>query len=1203
MTTKPTRRWQFWIDRGGTFTDIVAVTPDGKLVTHKILSDNPEQYRDAAIQGIRDLLNGTINKLGPDVISAVKMGTTVATNALLERKGEPCVLVTTKGFRDALRIGYQTRPDLFSRRIVLPDLLYQNVIEVDQRHSAHGEVLVPMDEDAARKSLQEAYDSGIRSCAIVFMHGYRFHEHEKIIVSIAREIGYTQISASHEISPLMKLIGRGDTTVVDAYLSPVIHRYVDQIADELNGTHLMFMQSNGGLTEAHRFQGKDSILSGPAGGIVGAVETAKIAGFDKIISFDMGGTSTDVSHYAGDYERAYDTHVAGVRIRSPIMRIHTVAAGGGSILKFDGLKYRVGPDSAGANPGPACYRRGGPLTITDCNLLLGKLQSEYFPKIFGPNGDLPVDAETVQRKFEQLADNIREATGDERSAFGVAEGFLKISVDSMANAIKKISVQRGHDITEYTLCSFGGAGGQHACLVADALGIDAVFVHPYAGVLSAYGIGLADVREMLEQAVEIELSDDLIHSLENRYNQIADKAIAEICDQDIADENVTIHKRVHVRYDGTDSAMIVDLGDNDFVRRQFEETHKQRFGFIMSQKAILVEAISVEAIAKTSVHSEEEHDTPIRLLPLQSVDTVPMYISGEFHPANIYMREDLVPGDRISGPAIIIESTGTTVVEQDWQLETTKHNHLVLTRAFPRPRQKVVGTDADPVMLEVFNNLFMSIAEQMGAALENTAYSVNIKERLDFSCAIFDANGDLVANAPHMPVHLGSMSESVKIVINNRRGTMKPGDSYILNNPYNGGTHLPDITVITPVFEQNTGAILFYVASRGHHADVGGITPGSMPPDSHVIDEEGVLIDNVQLILEGEFLENEIRELLTGAPYPVRNVNQNLADIRAQVAANEKGVQELHAMVEHFGLDVVSAYMQHVQDNAEGAVKRVLKVLSNGHFKYEMDDGNVIEVTISIDNKTETAIVDFTGTSPQQDNNFNAPSSVARAAVMYVFRTLVDDVIPMNEGCLKPIQIFIPDGCMLKPVYPAAVVAGNVETSQYITDALYGALGVLAAAQGTMNNFTFGNDRYQYYETICGGSGAGPDFDGCDAVHTHMTNAKLTDPEVLEWRFPMRLESFSIRKDSGGNGKHRGGNGTVRKLRFLEPMTAAILSGHRRVPPYGVDGGQPGKVGRNSVVRSDGRVESMNSTDRTEMGVDDIFVIETPGGGGFGVPK
>ena len=1203
MHTQTSSPWQFWIDRGGTFTDIIARKPDGSLVTHKLLSENPEHYRDASIQGIRELIQTQSTDPAKEIIGSVKMGTTVATNALLERKGEPCVLVTTRGFADALRIGYQARPELFARHIVLPDLLYHKVIEIDQRHSATGEIVTPLNVGQAKKKLQAIYDSGIRACAINFLHGYRFHEHEKNVADIAAEIGFTQISASHEVSPLMKFVSRGDTTVVDAYLSPVLGRYVNQVAAELQNVRLMFMQSNGGLTDAKQFHGKDSILSGPAGGIVGAVEASKIAGFNKIIAFDMGGTSTDVSHYAGEYERAYDTHVAGVRIRSPIMRIHTVAAGGGSILHFDGQRYRVGPDSAGANPGPACYRRNGPLTITDCNVILGKLQSKHFPKIFGPEGNESIDFEIVRQKFNELATTIETATGDTRSAYGVAEGFLKIAVDNMANAIKKISVQRGYDVTEYTLCSFGGAGGQHACLVADALGIDTVFIHPYAGVLSAYGIGLADIRSIFEEAVESPLSEKLISNLQSKFDTLTEKARRNIIQQEIHESKISTDHRIHVRYEGTDSAMIVKFGKHDAVRKQFEELHMQRFGFVMPDKRVIAEAISVEAVGKTTEINEAELPHGMRQSPLEAVNTVQMYSNGEFHNAKVFVREDLLPGDTVSGPAIIIETTGTTIVEPEWKLETTVHNHLVLTRTTPRPKHVAVGTDADPVMLEVFNNLFMSIAEQMGAALENTAYSVNIKERLDFSCAVFDRLGDLVANAPHMPVHLGSMSESVKTVIISRHDTIKPGDSFILNNPYNGGTHLPDITVITPVFDDSGGEILFYVASRGHHADVGGITPGSMPPDSNTIDEEGVLIDNVQLISEGRFLEEEIRLVLLGAKYPVRNIDQNLADIRAQVAANEKGVNELRAMVKHFGLDVVNAYMQHVQDNAEGAVKRVLKVLQNGRYRYEMDDGTEIVVSISFDSENQTAVVDFTGTSDEQQSNFNAPSSVARAAVMYVFRTLVDDVIPMNEGCLKPIKIIIPDGCMLKPKYPAAVVAGNVETSQYITDALYGALGVMAAAQGTMNNLTFGNERYQYYETIAGGSGAGPDFPGSDAVHTHMTNSKLTDPEVLEWRFPIRLESFSIREGSGGKGKFNGGNGTIRKLRFLELMTASILSGHRRIPPYGVEGGQPGSTGRNSVIRADGTVEELGSTDRTEMNVNDIFVVETPGGGGFGVAE
>ncbi len=1200
MNSAP-QQWQFWIDRGGTFTDVVARAPSGELKTLKLLSENPEQYRDAALQGIRSALNTASDEAIPaQQIDAVKMGTTVATNALLERKGDRTVLVITRGFRDALRIGYQNRPDIFARHIVLPELLYEQVIEIDERYNANGNELIEVDSDSARKGLQQAYDDGIRACAIVFMHGYRFQDHEKTVAAMAREIGFTQISISHEVSPLIKLVSRGDTTVVDAYLSPILQRYVDQVASELQGARLMFMQSNGGLTDARLFKGKDSILSGPAGGIVGAVETAAMAGFDKIIGFDMGGTSTDVTHYAGEYERAFDTQVAGVRMRVPIMRIHTVAAGGGSILKFDGLRYRVGPDSAGANPGPASYRRGGPLTVTDCNVMLGKLQSDLFPEIFGANGDQSLDYDAVKQRFDVMADEIGESTGERPNVHDVAEGYLKIAVENMANAIKKISVQRGYDVTEYTLCCFGGAGGQHACLVADALGMKTVFIHPLAGVLSAYGMGLADIRAMREQSVELRLQESAVNAIEENFIALERQTRDEILDQGISDDAVFLYRRVHIRYEGTDSALIIDAGSLQGMTEQFEDTYRERFGFVMQGKALVIEAISVEAVGKTTDVSRETTGATPRDGTLEPVTTVNVFSAGQSHSTPAYNRESFQAEDRIDGPAIIVEQNATTIVEPGWQATVSAQDHLILKRIVPLPKRQVIGTNADPIMLEVFNNLFMSIAEQMGAALENTAYSVNIKERLDFSCAIFDTEGQLIANAPHMPVHLGSMGESVRTIITNRTDSMQRGDVYVLNNPYNGGTHLPDVTVITPVFDIDNDDLLFFVASRGHHADIGGITPGSMPPDSHHIDEEGVLIDNFKLVDQGRLCENEISELLSSGSYPARNVQQNIADLKAQIAANEKGVQELRKMCEHFGLDVVKAYMGHVQDNAEGAVKRVLGALKDGHFRYPMDDGSHIEVTISIDHDNETAVIDFTGTSQQQESNFNAPSAVARAAVLYVFRTLVDDDIPMNEGCLKPLKIIIPNGCMLSPQYPAAVVAGNVETSQCITDTLYGALGVMAAAQGTMNNFTFGNDRHQYYETVCGGSGAGPDFPGCGAVHTHMTNSRLTDPEILEWRFPVLLEDFAIRRNSGGEGKFNGGDGTTRRVRFLEPMTAAILSGHRKIAPYGLNGGKNGATGRNWVERTNGSTQELNGTDKTEMQPGDVFVIETPGGGGFG---
>jgi 5-oxoprolinase (ATP-hydrolysing) len=1205
-------RWEFWIDRGGTFTDVVARSPEGALLTHKLLSDNPGAYADAAVAGIRRVLGVPPGAPIPgNQIAAVKMGTTVATNALLERKGERTALAITRGFRDALRIAYQNRPRLFDRHIVLPELLYSRVIEIGERVGARGEVLVPLDEALARSDLQTAYDAGFRSLAIVLMHGYRHTAHEARLGAIARDIGFTQVSVSHEVSPLMKLVSRGDTTVVDAYLSPILRRYVDQVAGELAGVRVMFMQSSGGLTDARRFQGKDSILSGPAGGIVGVVRTAQAAGFDRIIGFDMGGTSTDVSHYAGEFERAFETQVAGVRMRAPMMSIHTVAAGGGSILHFDGARYRVGPESAAANPGPACYRRGGPLAVTDANVMLGKIQPAFFPAVFGARGDLPLDADVVRRKFAALAGEIRAATGNARSPEEVAEGFLAIAVGNMANAIKRISVQRGYDVTGYTLCTFGGAGGQHACAVADALGMRRVFIHPLAGVLSAYGMGLADITAMREQAVELRLEDGTVPQLEAMLERLGDAARAEVRGQGVPEERIRVARRAHLRYDGTDSALIVEFGTRAEMVARFAAAYRQRFSFLMPERALVVEAVAVEAIGATVAAAEASPPLAPRRGPAELAAIVDMFTGGKHHRTPVYRREDLRPGDCIDGPAIVAEANATTVVEPGWRAELTRLDHLALDRVAAPARGAAIGTNVDPVMLEIFNNLYMSIAEQMGFALANTAYSVNIKERLDFSCALFDAAGNLIANAPHMPVHLGSMGESIKTVIRLNAGRMRAGDVYVLNAPYNGGTHLPDITVITPVFDAAGARILFYVGSRGHHADVGGITPGSMPPDSRTVDEEGVLIDNFLLVEAGRLREAETVQLLSSGPYPARNVAQNMADLRAMIAANEKGVQELRRMVQHFGLDVVHAYMRHVQDNAEEAVRRVIGVLRDGEFSYEMDCGGVIRVRIAIDRPARRATIDFTGTSAQLPNNYNAPSAVCMAAVLYVFRTLVDDDIPLNAGCLKPLDVIIPEGSMLRPRYPAAVVAGNVETSQCITDALYGALGIMASAQGTMNNFTFGNDRHQYYETIAGGSGAGaialaPDgtpvdgFDGTDVVQTHMTNSRLTDPEVLEWRFPVLLESYAIREGSGGAGRWRGGNGGTRRIRFREAMTASILANHRRIAPHGLAGGAPGEPGRNWVERADGTRLELGAADRADMRPGDVFVIATPGGGGFG---
>jgi 5-oxoprolinase (ATP-hydrolysing) len=1249
---KINNQWQFWIDRGGTFTDIVAQNPDGEIIVHKLLSENPDRYNDAPIQGIRDILGLSQDQAIPiEQIAAIKMGTTVATNALLERKGDRTVLAITKGFRDALRIGHQNRPNIFARQIVLPEMLYEQVIEIEERHSAQGEVLIALNEDLAVIELQKAYGLGIRSCAIALMHSYRYPDHEQRLAAIATQIGFTQISVSHQISSLIKFISRGDTTVVDAYLSPILKRYVDRITAELNKPpspslkveegdktlSLMFMQSNGGLTEAKSFQGKNSILSGPAGGIVGAVQTSLQAGFQKIISFDMGGTSTDVAHYAGSYERSLSTEVAGVRLSTPMMAIHTVAAGGGSLLFFDGARYRVGPESAGAFPGPACYRNGGNLAVTDCNVMLGKLQTEFFPKVFGKDGNLPLDRQIVIKKFAELAQTISQATGQVTLPEAVAQGFLEIAVEKMASAIKKISVQRGYDVSEYVLCCFGGAGGQHACAIADVLGMTQVFIHPYAGVLSAYGIGLADIRTIRDRSVESELSLELLAELEILAQTLSEDGKTEILQGNIGGDLLT-ETSLRLRYAGTDSSLTVIMSDPfrfhspetlEFLKNSFETLHKERYGFIFADKVLMVEAIAVETIVSRKKEKGKRKNK--NLGTGEAIAYSQVYMDGEWRSAPVFRREDLRVGDRVVGAALIIDPTGTNAIEPDWEAELTEDDCLILRRSPPAPLVKGgeealevplykgdLGGSPDPIKLEIFNNLFQSIAEQMGFTLQNTSASVNIRERLDFSCAIFDRDGELVANAPHIPVHLGSMGESVKALIgaliSDRGYEFKLGDVFATNNPYNGGTHLPDITVITPVFidslAKSTARPTFYVASRGHHADIGGITPGSMPSNSTSIEEEGILFDNFQLVKSGEFCEVETLSLLTSSEYPARNPAQNIADLQAQIAANACGEKELQRMVSHYGAATVQAYMGFVRDNAELSIRKAIAKLvkekgkgkkekDERSFVYPVDNGSQIVVSVSLDAVNRSAKIDFTGTSAQLGNNFNAPLAVCKAVVLYVFRTLVDDEIPLNGGCLVPLEIIVPEGSMLNPVYPAAVVAGNVETSQAIANALYGALGVMAASQGTMNNFTFGSDRYQYYETICGGSGAGNGFDGTSAIQTHMTNSRLTDPEILEWRFPVLLQEFAIRANSGGQGKYKGGDGVTRRIKFREPMTAAILSSSRIIPPFGLNGADSGATGHNYVIRKDGAIAELASTATVHMDVGDSFVIETPGGGGF----
>ncbi|MFE1552648.1 hydantoinase B/oxoprolinase family protein [Streptomyces sp. NPDC058718] len=1197
-------RWEFWIDRGGTFTDVVGRRPDGRrpdgrLVTRKLLSHDPARHQDAAVAGIRALLGlGPGEPVPADRIAVVKMGTTVATNALLERRGEPTLLLVTEGFRDALRIAYQNRPRLFDRHIVLPEAVYARVAEVPERVDAHGHVVRPLDATAVAEELAAAHRDGFRSVAVVLLHGYRHPAHETRIAEAARAAGFTQVSCSHEVSPLIKLIPRGDTTVVDACLSPILRRYVDEVARELAGIRLMFMQSNGGLREAAHFRGKDAVLSGPAGGVVGMARTSAQAGHERVIGFDMGGTSTDVSHYAGAFERELGTQVAGVRMRAPMMSIHTVAAGGGSVLHYDGRRYRVGPDSAGAVPGPACYRRGGPLTVTDANVMLGRVQAAHFPAVFGESGDQPLDAEVVRERFTDLAGEI----GGGRTPEEVAAGFLEIAVLNMANAVKKISVQRGHDVTRYALTSFGGAGGQHACAVADALGVDTVLVPPLAGVLSAYGIGLADATAMRERSVEAELDAAGTHARVTALcAELAGRTREELRADGLPDEAITTHARVLLRYAGTDASLPVDLTPAESMKTEFTAVHRARYAFTM-EKPVVVEAVSVEAVGRAGPHGPVLVDTGARAGPLAPRTTVRMHSGGTPHDTPLHRREDLRPGDTVDGPALLAEADATTVVDTGWRATATDGGHLLLRRVTPRPARVAAGTDVDPVLLEVFNNLFMAIAEQMGVRLENTAHSVNIKERLDFSCALFDAGGNLIANAPHIPVHLGSMGESIKEVLRRRGGDLRPGDVYAVNDPYHGGTHLPDVTVVTPVFGDTHDELRFLVASRGHHAEIGGITPGSMPAFSRTVEEEGVLFDNWLLVRDGRLREAETRALLTGARHPSRDPDTNIADLRAQIAANEKGVEELRRAVDEFGLDVVQAYMRHVRANAEESVRRLVARLHDGAYRYETDSGAIIAVEVRVDRERRSAVVDFTGTSPQLPGNANAPTSVVMAAVLYVFRTLVDEDIPLNSGCLEPLEIRVPPGSMLAPVHPAATVAGNVETSQAVTGALYAALGVQAEGSGTMNNVTFGNARVQYYETVASGSGAGDGFDGADAVQTHMTNSRLTDPEVLEWRHPVRVDAFAVREDGGGRGRWHGGHGVERRIRFLEPMTVALLTGHRRVPPYGMAGGEPGALGENLVERADGTVEHLGGAATADLGPGDVLIVRTPGGGGYGPP-
>ena len=1174
--------WQFWIDRGGTFTDIVARAPDGRLIQTKLLSENPQRYADAAIAGIRALLGLNVEiPLPDDLIESVKMGTTVGTNALLTHSGEPVVLITTAGFGDALEIGDQARPDIFALDIRKPAPLHACVIEATERITIDGAILQTLDETGLMQALTAARAAGFNACAIAFLHSWKNPAHELAAGELARAAGFGQISLSHQASPLIKFVPRAETAVLDATLSPPVRRYADQVGNALPcGVKLEFMQSNGGLVAAALFQGKDSVLSGPAGGLIGMAKVGQAAGFDKLIGFDMGGTSTDVSLdvslVTGEFERSLDSKIAGHRIRVPMLGVHTVAAGGGSILHFDGERLYAGPESAGSLPGPACYRRGGPLTVTDANLLLGRLQADFFPAVFGPHADQMLDIEVAQTAFARQAASLNAGLNLDYSPERLAAGYLDIAVEHMADAIRHITLARGVNPADFTLVGFGGAGGQHACAVASRLGIRQVLISPFASVLSAYGIGLAEQREVRLSAIE--------------------QPLAALPSPPPMGEGEK--RRVLLRYAGADTVLAVPLGGLDEMRANFHAEHRARFGFADLARELVCVALETETVSGGG-QAEALLDLPTT--PAAPIALRTVFFDGVWLDAPVFQRDQLAIGQNVSGPALVVEAGSTLVLEPGWRVCLTQRGDLLLTSESASNRRPDPDRP-DPIWLSLFNRRFMSIAEDMGHALQNSARSVNIRERLDFSCALFDAAGNLIANAPHIPVHLGSMGDSVRAILKTFGAQLRPGDAWLINSPYAGGTHLPDITVISPIFSEDGGTLRYFTASRAHHADVGGISPGSMPANSRHIDQEGCRSDGLLIVREGALLESGVRDWLASNAQPARNPDQNLADLTAQVAANTLGERQLRQLESEVGADAVTAYMGFVQDNAEAAVKRLLGKLHGGSFNLPLDDGSRIALRVEIDGNAKRARIDFTGSSPQQPGNLNAPASIVHSAVLYVFRTLIDSDIPLNAGVLRPLDIILPAGSMLNPAWPAAVVAGNVETSQNIVDALYGALGALAASQGSMNNFSFGDGHYQYYETVCGGAGAGPSFNGASAVHSHMTNSRLTDPEVMELNFPVRLERFGIRQGSGGAGQFAGGDGVARHIRFLAPMQANLLAVRRQVAPFGMAGGADGKTGRQWIERAAGNVEQLPGIARFQLEVGDVFVLQTPGGGGFGEP-
>jgi 5-oxoprolinase (ATP-hydrolysing) len=1185
------RGWQFWIDRGGTFTDVLGLSPQGQLHVRKVPSMSPaDGGGDAGLAAARAMLAAAGAGAG---VELVKVGTTVATNALLTRTGEPVALVTTAGFGDGLRIGYQERPDIFARHVVPAEQLYGEVIEADERIDVRGAVLTALDLARLHADLLRARRSGRRAVAIVFLHGWAHPEHERLAARCARELGFAEVSVSHELSPLARYVTRAGTTVLNAYLALPLRAYVQDLAAQLHAldrqAQLALMQSNGGLADAEAFHAMSSVLSGPAGGVIGMQWVGRRLGMPRLIGFDMGGTSTDVSLVDAELPQRFEHLIAGVRLTQPMLDVHTIAAGGGSVLAFRDGRLAVGPGSAGAQPGPACYGRGGPLTLTDVQVLLGHLRADTMPRVFGPGGDAPIDTAAVATSFAALAAEVGGGGPGER----LAEAFLEVGVEAMANAIRHVATRQGLDTQDFTLFCFGGAAGQHACRVARAAGTRRILVHPLASVLSAFGVGVADRLAVRRASLRRELDEDGLGAAVAALEGLEAQARAELTARG-GTAAVRCEQLLELRAGDSDVSLSLPRAPLAALGERFHAEHLRRFGFAARSLSVRIEALRVEARCASV-------DDAALTLPTAGSSIAP---AGKARAWFDGWREvPVLPMSSlpaaVSGPALVVEPLSTLVVEPGWVARPLPDGSVLLEDAGAAPPAASDGVD--PARLEIFNNLFMHIAEQMGEVLKATAQSVNIRERLDYSCALFDSDGGLVANAPHMPVHLGSMGASVRAVLK-AQPRLRRGDAWLINSPYHGGTHLPDMTVVTPVFMGGGTEPDFFVASRAHHADIGGMTPGSMPPLSRDIAEEGILFECFALVSAGTFNEPALRAALAAGRWPARRPDQNVADLRAQLAANARGVAEIERAVQRYGLGTVQRYMRAVQANAEECVRTAIAALKGGSFRYEMDNGDAIAVAIEVDHGRRCARIDFSGTSAQGNHNFNAPRAVCMAAVLYVFRTLIDARIPLNEGCLAPLEVFIPAGSLLDPQAPAAVAAGNVETSQCIVDTLYGALGVLAASQGTMNNLTFGDARLQYYETICGGAGAGPGFAGCDAVQTHMTNSRLTDPEILEAEFPLLLREFSIRRGSGGAGRWNGGAGTVRRMQFRAPLSGALLANHRRIAPFGAGGGHSATPGAAQLRRHDGSLEVLGATARFEVAAGDELTVLTPGGGGFGEP-